>query len=441
MKFATKNTVFKVTPAILFLILFLTPPVFSDVKTQFVPTFSITEEYTDNYHQTENNKDDEFSTIYSAGFSFGVMDKNWDVFLNYNPAYTDYDTYDEDDNWSHYASLQGQYQAAEHTSLTLSQSFVRDTERSDRTNIIEERDTFTTTAGVIHEFGQRDNIGMDYSYSFDKYDDENADENETHNPSAFLSYWFTPQYGLNLGGGYEKTDYDLSDEDDAETWSGDIKFLKAMNKHLNLYVAYEHTETQQDSGDQTTYNPYVGFDWQPTEDSQINIGAGVLFQEWDNENDDSSEKLFLRLDMYKNYNFSRRGVFSITGSSGYDPNDDDAASLGFHIYYQAGCLLSYKLTKRLTAELDATYSIDQYDDPEVDRQDNEFGFGAGLVWSPLQWLSVNLSYGFTDFDTDDNTRDDYQENIGSLTITMTPSQPVRFGSSNPRADLENRLFN
>jgi hypothetical protein len=432
MKFSTKNTVLKINVTILFLILFLTPPLFSDVRTQFVPTVSITEEYTDNYNQTQNNKDDEFSTIYSAGFSFGVIDKNWDVFLNYNPAYTDYDTHDEDDNWSHYAFLQGQYQAAEHTSFTLSQSFVRN---------VEEHDYFTTIAGVIHEFGQRDNIGMNYSYSFDKYDDENADENKTHNPSAFLSYWFTPQYGLDLGGGYEKTDFDLSDEDDSETWSGNIKFLKAMNRHLDIYAAYEQTETQQDSGDQSTYYPSIGFDWQPTEDSQISIGAGVLFQEWDNENDDSKEAFFLNLDMYKDYNFSRRGVFSITGSSGYDPNSSDAASLGFHIYYQAGCLLSYKLTKRLTAEFDAAYAIDQYDDPEVDRQDNTFDFGAGLVWSPLKWLSLNLSYGFTDFDTDDNTRDDYQENVGSLTITMTPSQPVRFGSSNPRADLENRLFN
>jgi len=441
MKIITKTTVLKINLTILLLILFLTPPLFSDVRTQFVPTVSITEEYTDNYNQTQNNKDDEFSTIYSAGFSFGVIDRNWDVFLNYNPAYTDYDTYDEDDNWSHAVSLQGQYQAAEHTSLTLSQSFVRDTERTVSTNDLEEHDTFTTTAGVIHEFGQRDNIGMDYSYSFDNSDEATADEHKTHNPSAFLSYWFTPQYGLDLGAGYEKTVYDLSAEDDTETWSGDIRFLKAMNRHLNVYVAYAHTETQQDSGDHTIYNPSIGFDWQPTEDSGINIGVGVLFQEWDNANNDSSEDFFLQFGAYKNYNFSRRGVFSITGSSGYDPNDDDAASLGSHIYYQAGCLLTYGLTRRLSAELDATYAIDQYDDPDIDRQDNTFEFGAGLVWSPLQWLSLNLSYGFTDFNSDDSTRENYQENVGSLTITMTPSQPVRVSSSNPRADLENRLFN
>jgi len=441
MKIITKTTVLKINLTILLLILFLTPPLFSEVRTQFVPALSITEEYTDNYYLTKNNKDDEFSTIYAAEFSFGIIDQHASLFLNYNPHYTDYYDHDEDDNLSHAASLEGQYQAAEHTSLTLSQSFERDTERTVSSNDLEEHDTFTTTAGVIHEFGQRDSIGMDYSYSFDNYDDADADEHKTHNPSAFLSYWFTPQYGLDLGAEYEKTDYDLSAEDDTETWSGDIKLLKAMNRHLNVYVAYAHTETQQNSGDHTIYNPSFGFDWQPTEDSGINIGVGVLFQEWDNANNDSSEDFFLNLDMYKNYNFSRRGVFSITGSSGYEPSDDAAASLGFHIYHQAGCLLTYELTRRLTAELDATYAIDQYDDPDIDRQDNTFEFGAGLVWSPLQWLSFNLSYGFTDFNTDDNSREDYQENVGSLTITMTPSQPVRFGTSNPRADLENRLFN
>ena len=51
-----------------------------------------------------------------------------------------------------------------------------------------------------------------------------------------------------------------------------------------------------------------------------------------------------------------------------------------------------------------------------------------------------LDYSFTDFNTDTAAREDYQENVGMLTISMTPSSPVRFPSSTPRTALENRLF-
>ena len=413
---------------------------FADVKTQFVPSVSITEKYTDNYNRTESNRDDEFSTIYSAGLSFGVIGKKANLFLNYNPSYTDYDDYDENDSWSHVASLEGQYNISEHTTLTLSETFVRDMTQTLRTNSWEEHNTSTTMAGVTHKFGKRDSVGFNYIYALDKYDDSNADEFVSHNPSAFLSYWFTPQYGVDFNTSYKSIKYDIFNNDQ-NTWAGDIKFIKKINRHFDVYIAYAHTYTDQDFGDHTTYNPSIGFNWQPTEDSGVSIGAGVLFQEWDNNSSEDSEDFFANIDIYKNFNFSRRGVFSVTGSSGYDPADDDAASLGFHIYYEAGCLLSYKMTKKLTGELNGTYKIDQFDNPVVDRNDNTLGLGAKLIWSPLQWLSLSLSYSFNDYNTDVNTREDYQENIGMVTITMKPSKEVRFGTANPRIDLENRLFN
>jgi hypothetical protein len=424
---------------IFLLTLFLVSPAFSKVITQFVPSVSITEEYTDNYNQTQNNKDDEFSTIYGVGLSFGVVGKNASMFLNYNPEYTDYADYDENDSWGHDISLEGQIQASEHTSITLSESFVRDLTRSVRTNNWEEHDTNDISAGVVYQFGARNFVGMAHTYSFDIYDTPNADEYKSHNPSASFSYWFTPQFGLDLNVSYEKTKFDIS-TDEPETWSGDIRLLKSITRHFNAYVSYAHTDTSQESGDHTTYNPSIGFDWQPVEDSGISMGIGVLFQEWDNQNSSDSQDLFLEFDAYKTFNFSRKGTLSITGSSGYTETSNEAASLGFDIYYELGFLLSYRLTRRLTAEFDGSYAIDQYDDPLVDREDNTFSIGAGLVWSPLQWLTLNLSWAFTDFNTDSGTREDYQENVGFFTITMTPSAPVRFQQSTPRATLENRLF-
>ena len=277
------------------LILFITSSSFADVRTQFIPTVSISEEYTDNYHQTENDTDDEFSTIYSAGFSFGVISQNASLFLNYNPAYTDYDKYNENDSWNHDVSLEGQMQMSQHTSITLSHSFEHALDRTVTTNSWPEHDTNTTTAGVHHQFGARDYISVDYSYTFDDYDEPSADEHKTHNPSISFAYWLTPQYGFDLNAAWEKTEYDIS-TDEPETWSGDIRFLKNINRHLDIYLSYAHTYTDQESGDHTTYNPSIGFNWHPTDDSGISMGAGVLFQEWSAQASEDSEDLFIDVD-------------------------------------------------------------------------------------------------------------------------------------------------
>lgn len=409
------------------------------VITQFVPTASISVEYTDNYLETETNEQDDVSTIYSAGFSFGLIGKNAEAFLNYNPEYTAHSDFDEDDSWSHLLSLIGQVQASRNTAFSFSERFVRDLTRTTRTGSLEKHDTNTTSVGMLYEFGQRDAFRLEYEYQFDDYDDPNDDEFESHTPSLFLSYWFTPTYGINFDAYYEKTEYDLSD-DDPETWFGRIQFLKAINRHFDVYLSYAHTQTDQLSGDHTIYNPSAGFDWRPTDDSGIRLGIGVLFQEWDNQSADESEDLFLEMDAFKIIDFNRRTSLSVTGASGYRPTGDEAASLGFEIYYRAGTLLTYRLTRRLTSELSGSYQISEFDEPGVDRKDNTLGLGAAVIWEPLQWLSVRVSYAFTDFETDDNLRDDYQENMGMVMLRFTPSRPVRFDPENPRSVLEERLF-
>lgn len=439
MRFLNSSIILKINMILFFVSLVLVAPAFSKVVTQFTPSLSITEEYTDNYNQTKNNKEDEFATIYGAEFSFGIIDKNASLFLNYSPEYTDQADQNEDDSWNHIISLDGQSQVSKNTNLTFSEVFVRDLNRTSRTNSLEKHDVNTTLAGIRHAFGASDALGANYTFSFDDYENPNVDEYTTHNPSAFLSYWFTPQFGMDLNASYVKTKFETS-TGDTETWTGNIIFSKSMTRHFDTYISYAHTSTKQASLDYTIYNPSVGFDWQPTEDMGINLGIGVLLMKFDSQYLNDMESLFFALDAYKTFEFSRKGTLSITGSSGYTSTSMDAASLGFEIYYEAGALLSYRLTRRLTSELNASYQINQFDMPGIDRQDNTLGLGGGLVWAPLQWLTLNLSYSFTDFDTDAGTRDDYQENVGMFTVRVSPERPVRFRNSTPRAELEDRLF-
>ena len=254
-----------------------------------------------------------------------------------------------------------------------------------------------------------------------------------------MMYWFSPQFGMDINASYSKTDFEIS-TNDLETLQGDLRILKKINPHLDAYVKYAHTYTEQNAGDHVIYNPSIGFQWNPTEDSGIVLGGGVLFQEYQNNSEADSERFFLEFDVYKNFNFSRRHNLSITGSSRYNDINEAASSLGFTINYQAGFLHTYRLTRRLSSELRGSFNLSEYDEPGVDRKDETLTMGAGLVWSPLRWLNFNFSYTFTDFNTD-SVLDDYQEHSAFISTTITPQEPLRMNSSTPRQDLEGRLFN
>ena len=423
----------------LFLIVLLTSPAFAAQK-QFTPLVTITEEYTDNFNQTQNNKDDEFSTRYQAVLTFEAIDKQNSFVIDYSPNYIDYMDKNEYDSWNHSVSLNAVLQPSKNTILTFSDSFDRSLSRTVRTNTFEKHDTNTGTASLFHQFGRNNYFTLSYTYAFDNYDTANQDEFKTHRPAAYMMYRFTPQFALDLNASYSKTEYNIS-INDLETLQGDLRFLKKINPHLDAYVRYAHTYTEQTVGDHVVYNPSIGFEWNPTEDSGIVLGGGMLFQEYENNSDADSERFFLEFDIYKNFNFSRRNTLSITGTSHYNDINEAAASLGFTINYQAGFLHTYRLTRRLSSELRGSYNLIEYDAPLVDRKDTTMNLGAGLVWSPLRWLRFNFSYTFTDFNTDDSFLDDYQEHRAFISTTLTPHEPLQINSSTPRQALENRLFN
>ena len=408
-------------------------------NTQFSPVLSVSGEYTDNYFRTDSDKDDEYFTIFGADFSFGIIDKKGKLFFDWAPEYKDHNEFDENDFWRHSLGIDGSYQVTKKTSLSFSEDFVRDNNQSVRNNDFNEHNTNDTIFGVVHQFGPRDSLGINYTYSFDLYDDPNRDEYKRHNPTVFLGYWFSPKWGFDANLSYSKTMYDFA-VNEPETVSGDIRLLHMINKHLDVYAKYAQSYTDQTIGSYDVFHPSLGFNWRPTDDSGITLGIGVLFQDWDIPGDYDKERFFLDLDMYKHFDFTRKSRLSILGESGYGDVDPKAASLGFNIYGEAGLRYTYQLMKKLSSNIRGSYRVNEYTDPVFDRTDNSLDLGAGLVWTPLKWLSINLSYSFRDFDTDALGREDYQENVGTLTVRFIPSQPVKFSGSDPRSSLENQVF-
>jgi len=488
--------------------------------TEFVPSLYISEDYTDNYDQTESDQIEEFYTTYGIDLSFGLLQKSSKLLLSYNPEFKDYDKHNEEDGVEHNASLVGEFQPSEKSLINLSLNYDGHAGSSDSSSSLSddsvgdgysnssrgeswqhdallgtsyelskytdtlfsagytnsydrqlstgdwnESKNYTLSGGINHQFGKNDSVGFDYRYSMSDYVGPDSDDYEEHTPSLFMAYSFNPQLGFDSNLSYEYTVYDISKES-SKTWSGDFRFIRIMTKHLDLYTKYEHTYTQEEEGDHTVYTPSAGFDWSVTEDSGVSLGIGYMIQKW--ENSDSSSNIFFDADIFKTFNFSKRGAFTVSAASGYDATSNEAASLGFQIYYQAGFLLSYQLLKDFSTQLTGSYTRDQFDDPDVNRVDDTGQLGAGLTWAPWKRVNIDLGYTFEDFSSDDDAMEDFQENRGTVMVTLYPTGPARFistfkrgvsdfergnssrepESSNrtpdyagDRTDIENKIFN
>jgi hypothetical protein len=403
---------------------------FSRTMTQIIPTVTITEEYSDNYFQNNNNKQEEYITSYGLGFSVGFLDKTNEIVLAYNPEYKDYKNLDDRDGFAHNASLDGEFNPSKHTNIlahlaytsdsqndneeeyqgdsweniaslsatsqlskntevSLSQLYTNSYDQQERTGTYKEHQENITNAGISHQFGKKDKMGLSFLYAFDDYKNSDEDEYTSYNPAAFITYWMTPLNGVDSNISYENKDYDDA-TNDIDIYEGHIRYLRKYSKHLDGYVKYRHYYSDEDSGDHTIYHPSAGFDWAVSEDSRISLGLGILFQEWE-DGDDSTDP-FIDLDMVKTFNFSKRGSLTLTGSSGYKESGEEDIDQGFSTYYEAGFDLDYQLLKRLSSNLYGSYKVNDFQG-SADNQDdktNTYQAGFRLNYQVLRSLSSNL---------------------------------------------------
>ncbi len=442
--------------------------------TQIIPTLTVTEKYEDNFFQTETDKFEEWITSYELGFSLGFLNQKSKIYFEYSPEYKDYKNLNERDGLNQNFSLSGAWQATKHTSATIDMNYTGGDENNTgeswehsasasvdsqltktvttsfaydysnsydqqvRTGDYKEHQTHTASTSIRKAFGPQNSMGGNFSYETDSYKNSDADEYEKYEPSAYLKYWLTRKDGIETNLEYEDKKFDSDAGNDYKTIAGDIRYIRKFTRHFDGYVKYRHYISDKEDGDHVIYHPSVGIDWDITEDSGISVGFGVLFHDWDNENENSTDP-FLDLNVYKVFNFSPKGSLSITASSSYDESDDDAASLGYNMSYQAGFYLSYMLARRLSSHLFGSYELQQFEDT-VNRQDDTIEIGGGLTWNPLKWLQVTANATHTDFKTDDASRENYKDNTITVFIRLIPEKPIRPDKVLSRTSLEKEIF-
>ncbi|WP_022668879.1 outer membrane beta-barrel protein [Desulfospira joergensenii] len=481
--------------------------------TQLTPTLTITEEYSDNFLKTETDTQEEWITSYELGFSMGFIEKRSQVYLAYNPEYIDYKNFDDRDSldhnvtlsgsfqpskrttfdmdlgydghqgnnqgesWEHTASALLNHQITKHLNFSVNQDYSKTFDQQERTGVFKEHEVNSTTVSVVNESGEKDQIGVDFSYEFDDYKQADQDEYKEFNTSGFITYWMNPLNGIDSNISYKNRKLQ-NFNDDLEEYEGYFRYLRKFSKHLDGYVKYRHYLSQKDSGDHTIYHPSVGFDWDVTRDSGISMGTGVLFHDW--EDGSTSTEPFFDVDVYKIYDFSRRGILTLRGASGYEDSTGEDIDKGFSTYYQTSFDLDYQLLKHLSSNINGsvrlddfhgpssqredetityetgiqlnyqlrermftnvfgTYTQNEYHETDQNRQDKTIELGGGVSWSPLKWIRFNLSYQYTEFVSDSSERGDSTENEVTFSVSFIPKRPItidrikikRIGESGP----------
>ncbi|GAB6146592.1 hypothetical protein [Desulfocicer niacini] len=444
------------------------------LRTVFYPILYVSGHYTDNKDQTELDKQEEYYTTYGTALSLRFIQENATVTLTYNPEYNDRSTIDDEENsLEHNGSLRAHVQASPRVIMDLSLNydghdndvaneswehtgrFTTSVDFSDRTraelglNYAEtytrrqysgEYREYTDSGGSVnltHQFGQHNKVGLSLDYTTVDYEPPMVDDYQEYSASASLAYWFSNLWGMDVTADYEKTDYDLLDTV-VDTWSGNIRLLRRLSPYFLGYFKYEHIYTQRELYDVNMYIPSVGFDWNVTEDTGVSLGAGYIFQDWEEENDG---RFFVDANVFKGVDLSRNAGIVFTATSGIDPTSDDASELGFQVYYQAGFLLTWQALETLSMDFRGSYIRDEFIDPGVNRKDDTWQLGAGLTWSPWRWGSVLFSYSYEDYTTDSLVRDDYQEHRGTLTFQVHPTFDRFEQPQATRESLERRIYN
>lgn len=392
-----------------------------------MPTISVSEEYTDNLFLSYSDKEHDFITAVSPGFSFNIEGKKIGAESSYAPTYSIYDKFSENDTWRHSLEFSGWADISKNNRIDIRNSFLRTedpmSEMEIDSTVRRSRQPYYTNSasiGFTHQFGESDVVYLEYLNGILENDDPDLEDSTRHNASINVTYWFLPVWGLDTGILYTKGEFD--DSDDFDVWIAKARLMRRLSRRLEVFAQYVHTSLDYngDSADYQTYNPSIGFAYSPAENLSLSFDIGYYFI--DNTNGrDNDDGLTLNIDLSRTF---KRGSLSLKGSGGHEQTSFGAENLGPTKFYEAGGSATYELTKYINGNIFGSYRENEYEAVVDEREDKITRCGLGLVIQPLAWMSIGLNYTYSYHDST-QTRDSYGENRAFLMVTLTPTRPYR----------------
>jgi uncharacterized protein (PEP-CTERM system associated) len=264
--------------------LFFTTSFADALQYTFHPRVSATEEYTSNVFLSGNDEKDDWITTVSAGFTAAAIGKTGGLEVSYDPAYTKYLDFDENDTWRHAAELQGWSDLSRRTRFEIRNSFLRTEDPLEEEDIlalregqvVQEGDTTvrqgrqtyyrnTASTRISHQLGQDDLIYAGFLYSFLRNNDSQEEDNDRYQPAVGLNYWFGPKFGIESNATYTKGNFDQDKEfvgegtSDFENWAGTIRGIRRINIRSSVFAQHNqiYRDFEENNADDNDYLVYA----------------------------------------------------------------------------------------------------------------------------------------------------------------------------------------
>jgi hypothetical protein len=424
----------------------------------FQPRISGTQEYTSNVFLSNDNEEDDWITTVSAGFTAAAIGKTGELEVSYDPAFSFYQDFDENDGWSHDARLAGFSNLTKRTRFDISNKFLRTQDPLDDEDILVLRDNDVVQEGdttvregrrtyyrntartrLSYQFGKDDSVYAGFLYGLLRNSDSQEEDNDRYEPSAGLNYWFGPKFGFESNATYTKADFDRDSDfigegtSDFDNYAGSIRFIGRTGPRFSVFAQYnqiyrDYESNDFDDNDYLVYAPSAGLIYAVEKGLNLRLGAGYFYQ--DVENGDDEQGFFGNGQVDKTWTY-RRGFINLTALTGLDQNNFGAENIGLERFAAIQGSARYDFLQNLSGDINGRYRYsdvvgraDEGGDENSGEKVHRYSAGAGLDFLPLKWMTIRLAYTFNKVNSENN-EDEYDEHRGLLTVILTPSQPFR----------------
>lgn len=423
----------------------------------FTPRVSVTEEYNDNIDLDRKNKKDDWITTVSPGATLEWYGQTAGFRLDYDPAYSFYADNDEFDSWSHNARGSVWYNFSRATRLEVSNYFTYtkqplsdDTYDSGENLVVQGNDrsrgqekyySDQASARLSHQFGPENTVYAQMAGGFTNYDDpgntgSGVDDNDNEDgqwftPSVGLTYWFSTRNGIESDFSYTRGLYE-EDRSDFNNYDGRLRFNHRFTQQTGVYGQYRQIYRTWDDPSDTTvdgteeqdyfvYAPSVGVFHQFDPTMTGSFGVGYFYQQVKDGNDQSGP--FISSELNKLWDFQRWSI-RLRTASGIDSQDFTGDQEGFERFALVDVITRYNFTRDLFGDLRLGVRYSDYLNSEDDEKDLRYTVDVGLGYAITRWATVRVAYAFNKLDAINST-EDYEQNRGYVTLTLSPDQPWR----------------
>jgi opacity protein-like surface antigen len=415
----------------------------TDRPPQLLMSVSLTEEYSDNFFLSQDDRQEEFRTGLEIGTVYRLEGGRSFLTLA-NSLGINYEVRADRVNLPFVnLALNTGYQFPR-LSLSLSESFIRsdDVQEASPTGLRGERriffrnsvspqlryDLLRTTAMTL---GYTNTVVQEQGNSRSN-SDANADGSDnslSHSVSSGLQHWFTRNVSGSVGYAFATIDSDQTGTRQSHSCSADLSYLVSARTTASVRSFATFTDRSEGEPDSRFYGLTLGLQRQltPYLSAYVAVGPALLDREG------QAKRLIPYWEAAINGGFplTRLTTLRVSTSQTISNTAGDIDDVGLVLSQSASATLSHFISRSLIAELFGSYyRTELLESSSVGSTDQgeKFSFwsiGGGMSYAFTQALSLNVTYRYRERDaedtagrqSDDRFGENYRENRVMLTLS------------------------